>query len=128
MPYALTVDPRPGYLRIVVTGENTAANVAAYIAEIAASCREQDCAHALIIEDLHGPGLGTLDIFNVITRSIQLAWSVMRIIAYVDVNPQHEFKSMKFAETVARNRGVFVRLFPGEAEAQAWIEEAVARK
>ena len=42
-----------------------------------------------------------------------------KTVAYVDVNAHGEL--MKFAETVANNRGVPMNLFASVAEAEAWL-------
>jgi hypothetical protein len=48
------------------------------------------------------------------------AVGVFQAIAYVDVNAGGDM--MKFAENVALNRGIPVRLFATVAEAEKWIE------
>ena len=47
------------------------------------------------------------------------ARGLFKSIAYVDVNASGEL--MKFAETVANNRGVPMTLFATVAEAEAWL-------
>ena len=42
-------------------------------------------------------------------------------IAYVDVNPEHPTAHMQFAETVAVNRGMNIRMFATVAEAEEWV-------
>jgi hypothetical protein len=48
-------------------------------------------------------------------------WPAILRIAYVDTNPEHDPKTMKFAETVATNRGVNVRVFSGLEDAEKWL-------
>ena len=45
-------------------------------------------------------------------------------IAYVDTNPEHDASLMSFAETVALNRGIGMRLFATVAEAETWLAAA----
>ncbi len=45
----------------------------------------------------------------------------MRAIAFVDTNPEHTFVPMQFAETVAVNRGVNVKVFHDVPAAMDWI-------
>ena len=45
----------------------------------------------------------------------------IRYIAFVDTNPEHDFAAMEFAETVAVNRGVNVRVFRDVPSAREWI-------
>lgn len=45
----------------------------------------------------------------------------MQRIAYVDVNEDHNSALMKFAETVAVNRGINIRLFENVHDAERWL-------
>ena len=56
MSYKLTVHPRPGYLHILVTGENSRENVTRYMEEVV-----RECTLRLVEERLADPRLGTLD-------------------------------------------------------------------
>lgn len=123
--YRLSVEERPGYLCFRVDGEDNVETAVAYLSEVLRISREKGCPNVLILENLRGPGLGIGDVFRVIMRAVWPAVPHLRVVAYVDINPEHEFRSMKFAETVARNRGLFVRVFADPEEAQAWIEEQV---
>ena len=66
-----------------------------------------------------------LDIFNIVNDASERLNNVVLQIAYVDTNEEHNFESMKFAETVALNRGVFVRLFNQMDEAESWIKDSL---
>jgi hypothetical protein len=48
---------------------------------------------------------------------------VLGRLAYVDINPEHDPKAMEFAENVAVNRGIPVRIFATVLEAQVWLED-----
>jgi hypothetical protein len=41
--------------------------------------------------------------------------------AYVDINPEHNAKAMQFAEDVAVNRGVSVKVFLTIPAAEQWM-------
>jgi hypothetical protein len=67
---------------------------------------------------LTGPSMSTTSIFDVIAERAPDGLKLRRI-AYVDRSP--ELSSAYFAETVAMNRGVNVRLFADAAEAASWL-------
>jgi hypothetical protein len=46
-----------------------------------------------------------------------------RRIAFVDVNPEHDFSHRKLMETYATNRGLNIRVFTTTKAAQNWLEE-----
>ena len=48
-------------------------------------------------------------------------WPDVQRVAFVDVNPEHNSVAMHFAETLAVNRGVIVRMFGSVSEADAWL-------
>ena len=121
MPYELTIDRKSGYLHARVTGENSPQTVRGYMGELRAACERHGCFDILIEEHLTGPGLGAFDIFEVVDRGSRPASQVLGRIAMVDTNPEHESRLMKFAETVAVNRGVNLRVFAGVAEALKWL-------
>ena len=122
MSYALSVENKGTYLHIRVTGDNTPKNVANYLSEVRDKCAEHQCSNVLIEENLKGPSLGAGVIYNIVTEAGNQVWPVVRRIAYIDVNPAHNTRSMQFAETVAVNRGVNVRLFSSVVDAQKWLE------
>lgn len=124
--YILTVEERRGYLHIKVTGECTEENVEGYIRDFLRTCGERGCSAALIEEDLKGCSLETLTIFKIVSERSAEARSQMRRLAYVDLNPEHDVDRLRFAETVAVNRGVNFRLFPTVAEAERWLLQETA--
>jgi len=75
----------------------------------------------LVEERLEGARLGTSDVFAIVMDESSRAVEVFQAIAYVDVNAGGDM--MKFAENVALNRGVPVRLFGTVAEAEKWLED-----
>jgi hypothetical protein len=58
-------------------------------------------------------------VYQIASDNSALARGVFRAIAYVDVNAGGDL--MKFAETVANNRGIPMNLFKTVAEAEAWL-------
>jgi hypothetical protein len=126
MAYQLTVEQKKGYLHIKVSGENSPETVRRYLEEIFSACLRTNCPIVLIEENLQGPGLGVLDIHQIVTEGSKRTWPTVRRIAYVDTNKEHSQPDMHFAETVAVNLGVNVKLFPTVKEAEEWLRDAVA--
>ena len=121
MAYEVKIDPKPGYLHVRVTGENSAAAVSGYLAEVRGACERLRCPNVLVEENLAGPGLGAFDVFGVVSERSREAGRVMGRMAFVDVNPEHDARLMRFAETVAVNRGMMVRVFGSVGEAEGWL-------
>jgi hypothetical protein len=119
MAYQLKITEKPTYLLAVVTGENTAENVVGYLQDLQRECEARQCFNVLIEENLTGRRLETWDVYQIASDSSAHARGVFHAIAYVDVNAGGEL--MKFAETVANNRGVPIALFATVAEAEQWL-------
>jgi len=121
MAYILNAELRSSYLYITVTGENTYDNVISYLSEVRDKCLQYKCPNVLIVENLVGPGLDTFNIYDLISRVHEQTLQMVRKIAYVDINPAHNADAMKFAENVAVNLGVFVRVFLTIPAAEQWM-------
>jgi hypothetical protein len=121
MSYALQVRERTGYLHFVVTGVNSRETVEQYLAHIGRECAARGCRHILVEERLDGPRLDTTDVYMIAAGQAATAAKTLAAIAYVDVNA--EGRLMQFAEDVAVNRAVPVKIFASLAEAERWLEE-----
>ena len=119
MAYQLKITEKPTYLHAVVSGPNTAENVIGYLQDLLRECEARQCFNVLIEENLTGRRLETWDVYQIASDNSALARGVFRAIAYVDVNAGGDL--MKFAETVANNRGVPINLFTTVADAEAWL-------
>ncbi len=119
MSYKLTVIQKPAYLHVTVTGMNSRENVARYFEEIQLECTKRDCHRVLIEERLEGPRLDTLDVFQTASEGSRRALGNFGAIAYVDVNAEGDL--MKFAETVAANRFLPVKVFSSVRDAEKWL-------
>ena len=119
MTYKLTIDQKPAYLHIIVTGQNTAENVARYMKDVLRECIIRNCRRLLIEERLEGKRLGTLDVFQIVSQGTMRSEGKISAMAYVDVNT--EGKLMQFAETVAVNRGFPVKVFATVRDAESWL-------
>jgi len=123
MAYDMRVIREGDYLHVVVTGDNTPADVAGYLDQIRKTCVEHDLSKVLIEENLTGPPVETVDVYDVVSASSVGVAPAIRSIAFVDMNPEHNFASMEFAETVAVNRGVNVKVFRDVPSAAEWIRK-----
>jgi len=119
MTYQLKIEKKPSYLHAIVTGQNDADNVRAYLDELRGECIARGCFRVLIEEHLEGPRLKTLDVFEVIFKGSNQAVGLYTAIAYVDLNAEGDL--MKFAQAAAVNRGLPVSIFSTVAEAEQWI-------
>jgi hypothetical protein len=122
MTYALTIDQKPTYLHAIVTGRNSREHVARYLEAILQECMARRCCRVLIEERLEGPRLGTFDVFKIASEGSSQALRKFQAIAYVDVNAEGDL--MQFAETVAVNRALPVRVFATVADAEQWLLNA----
>ena len=119
MSYKLTVSEKPTYLHAVVTGQNSKENVVRYMEEVIRQCTLRQCFRVLVEERLVGPRLGTLEIFEMAAAGAARYLGVLQAMAYVDVNAEGD--TMQFAENVAVNRAVPVKVFASVAAAEKWL-------
>jgi hypothetical protein len=126
MSYQLSFERQPGFLHFRVTGDNRRETVAAYFAEVRRTCEQTKCPNVLIEENLAGPSLAMMDVFEVVAKGSERIWPAIERLAYVDVNPEHNAGAMQFAETVAVNRGVPVRFFSSVRDAEEWLLAEIA--
>ena len=121
MSYELTVEAKPGYLHIIVTGDNTRENVVRYMEEVVRECTLRQCFRVLVEERLEGPRLGTLDVFEMVATGSTRFLRTLKAMAYVDINARDQ-EMMHFAENVAVNRTFPVKVFPTVVAAERWLQ------
>lgn len=119
MAYELKVEQKPGYLHFTVTGRNTPDNVTRYMQEVMQECAARRCPRVLIEENLEGPRLGTMEVFTMVTAGSKRFHGMLEALAFVDLNA--EGGVMRFAEDVAVNRGIPVRVFRTVDGAEKWL-------
>jgi hypothetical protein len=122
--YVFKVERKAGYLHAKVSGDNDPAAVARYLGDVYDACLREKCPRVLIEEALEGPGLSVAEVFGVVEKASERVWPAVQQIAYVDTNPLHDFTKMQFAEVVASNRGVNVRVFSSVRNAKEWLTTA----
>ena len=118
-PYRFTSEVHEKYVHAIVTGMHNPENVLRFFTEAHQACVDNGKTSVLIEMRLEGPTMGLGHIFSVIQQRSGPAKELRRI-AYVDIG--RELEKAEFAENVARNRGVNVRLFPNVADAKKWLE------
>jgi hypothetical protein len=118
--FMLDVQHKKNYLHITVTGKNSPETVAAFLESILEECSVRQCQNILVEERLEGPRLNFSEIVQIASEASQQAVGKIQAFAYVDVNAEDD--SMRFAELVARNRAMPVRVFSSVPEAEAWIK------
>jgi hypothetical protein len=99
--YALSIEPKPGYLHIVVTGDNTRENVIRYMDEVVRECTLRQCFRVLVEERLDGPRLGTLDVFEMVATGSSRFLRTLKAMAYVDVNGERRSESRVSGEDLS---------------------------
>lgn len=119
MSYDLIIDKKHNYLHAKVMGQNSEENVKRYLEEVVQKCNDAKCPRLLIEEQLEGPRLSTHSVFDIVSEGSANSLGLFKAIAYVDVKAEGGL--MKFAETVAVNRGLPIRVFPTVAEAKKWF-------
>jgi hypothetical protein len=117
--YKLTIDQKPAYLHVVVTGPNSGENVVRYMEEVIRECTARRCFRVLVEERLEGPRLGTIEVFGMVSKGSARFQRTLEAMAYVDLNAEGDV--MRFAEDVAVNRGFPVKVFPTVAAAEEWL-------
>jgi hypothetical protein len=123
MSYNLIVEDGPGYVHVKASGERTAENARRCLVEAYAACVRKNLACLLVEMRWSGPALDNVQLYRVISeRSADGA--KLRKIAYVEAAPSDDPHAPRFAETLATNRGVNVRLFRDVATAKHWLSES----
>ena len=119
--FRLELHDKPGYLHARGTGAHTPENAAFFLNQAYLACLEKKLDSLLLEMAFSGPSLGPGSIYSVVSRGSPDGMKLRRI-AYVD-SSQRDPEKMKFAENVARNRGVNVRLFASVADAERWMAQ-----
>jgi len=123
MPYTLNLESHPGYLHARVTGTNSQQTVLDYTQEIHRACLEQNVRAVLIEENLSGPSIRLSAVLQIVSQRAPEAAKFLKRIALVDLHPEHDLSRMEFAEDLAANRGVNLRLFASLAAAEQWLRQ-----
>ena len=118
--YRLTLTPKGAYMHAYVEGDRTPENALRYFREVHEACMRAGFMRVLLEMNFTGPSLDTGSIFSVIAERSPTGARFQRM-AYVESSAM-PIERAQFAETVAQNRGVNVRLFPDVESAARWLE------
>ena len=119
MAYQLKMEQKPKYLHFMVTGHNSPETVESYMGEVMRACAAHGHPRVLIEEQLEGPRLGTMEVFQLVAKGSKRYRGVFEALAFVDLNADDGV--MRFAEDVAVNRGIPVRVFRKFDGAETWL-------
>ncbi len=119
MSYELIFKKHVSFIHATVTGDNSAESVIAYMNDVKQECEDQDCYRVLIEDRLEGKRMDEMQVFSLISGGSADALGFFEALAYVD--EQQDFEVVKFAETVAINRGIPVAVFTSRADAENWL-------
>ena len=117
-PYRIGFEVHSSYVHATVTGDHTPENTLRFLKEAYEACVSHAKDSVLLEMRLEGPTMGAGNIFSVVQQRTEPGRELRRI-AYVDGG--RDPAKAKFAETVARNRGVNVRLFATVDDAKKWL-------
>ena len=123
MSYAFKAALHSGYVHCFVTGENSVANMMRFLGDVLTTCVRHECNCVLMEDNFSGPSLKFTDIYGLISQASEKTWPHIKRIAFMDANPIHSEEKMRFAEMVARNRGVLAKFFSDRDEAVLWLQE-----
>ena len=128
VPYQVTIEENPSYVRANVSGDRIPGReltdaVGAW-SEVADVCRTKGINRVLATIDLSGR-FPTLAADNLAKAPEDFGWIREVKMAVVDVN-EESLQDNLFTETVAVNRGFPVRMFDNEQDARAWPLESWA--
>ena len=121
MAYHLKIEERPTYVYARADGDLNAENALRFLEQAYAACVKSGRAALLLDMQLHGPKMPTTSVYEVISQRAADG-SKLGKIAYVPYAGDDR-STAYFAETVAMNRGVNVRLFESVAAAERWLSE-----
>ena len=119
--YRISIEQRPRYLYVTVTGTSSVETIARYMAEIRAACVRTGVFKVLVLGNLEGPGVSMLDLYKVVAAASDDSAGIGLRAAYVELNPVRSDDNMRMAENVAHTRGIPVRTFRDTETAEAWL-------
>jgi len=120
--YEFIVEERPGYLYAIARGDRTEENTLRALIDVGEACRRLNRQDVLLEMALLGPSLDMTSILKVISERSAMG-ARLRKVAYFETAPGKPGRA-GFAETVAINRGVNVRLFTERDAAIRWLLES----
>ena len=122
MAYNFSVEQKPAYVHAKVSGDLTRPNARQFLVDAYQACIDRNVP-SLLLEVAFTGDLGLGEVCSVINERSPDGSNLERI-AYVDTNPDLQRDTAEFAEMVAQNRDVNVRLFRTLSEAEQWLQSS----
>ena len=123
MAYDVTIDEKGDYIKCEVSGERRhgkeIVDIATVWSQVAQLCKEKGIFKILAIFKLKGQ-LAVFDAFKLVKTSKKFNWDSRFILALYDANKDSR-KINLFVETVAVNRGYYIKVFENEESALNWL-------
>jgi hypothetical protein len=119
MTCKITVIPKQDYVHFIAEGENTIENTLHYLKEIHKESVANNYKRILIEERLEGLLLGTMDIYDIVSKASQDFFGSFSAVAYVDVKIDR--KTISFVENLGVNRSLPLRAFSTVEKAEKWL-------
>lgn len=125
MPYKIDIQKQSDHLRVEVSGERTEDSAEQNARELWRKlidlCWKYELRKILAISSLSGR-FPTSGVFNIASNPQELGVDLSFRIGLVELN-EESLEDMRFAESVALNRGAQFQVFDNEAEAKTWLFE-----
>jgi hypothetical protein len=119
MTCEITAIQKKGYVHFIIKGENTIENTLQCFQDIYKECVTHNYKNILIEEHLEGKRLGTMDIYDIGSKSAQAYFGFFKAIAYVDIYTTKE--TISFIENLSVNRSLPLRAFDTMEKAETWL-------
>ena len=125
MPWSMEFKDEGRVLKIRIHGPMSPAEIGVMMRESVGTVAAQQVPRVLIDCGEARMSVPTLDIYKL--PDLYAASGVPRGLRIALIPPHDGFKrqSYQFYEDVCRNRGYFVKLFEGEAEAWTWVRDGL---
>jgi hypothetical protein len=118
MPETVTLNEELGIIEVRSYGIVSANDMASSIESVKKISKKTGIDRVLVdASDLQAMP-DTVDIYDLANEFPRRTW-----IAVVGSEDQTSFRDLVFGETVATNRGVYIRVFTSEADALKWLGE-----
>jgi len=118
-PYVIKFEDRADYLYAYAQAPKDSYEISLdFWTQIALRCKENGFSKVLVEEDF-GTDNSTIDMYELVSQGHQIGLTGVKI-AFVDRHLT-QIDNNLFGETVARNRGLFAKVFTDIKKAEAWL-------
>jgi hypothetical protein len=126
MPYLVNIKEEKDYIRVEVSGDRTpnkeTEDAISVWSRVAERCHSTNIHRILATVDLSGR-FPTLAAYELAKSPGAFGWERHFKMAVVDINKESR-QDNYFTETVAVNRGYWVKIFDNEKDAENWLFES----